>query len=384
VLTDFILVFGWLCLVLAVAGSLYTVIAGVLVRRYFRARWTAPRPVLSAESVTILKPLHGSEPGLRANLQTHLRQDTAAPVTFVFGVQDPSDSAIDVAKAVIADGAPYAANICHSDRQHGHNLKISNIINMVEAATGDVLVLTDSDIAVPPEHLERVLEALRQPGVGVVTCPYYGKAEAGFWSRFAAMGLTYSFLPNVVTGVSLGLANPCMGSTIALRRETLDKIGGFSVFRNALADDYAIGSAVRAIGLKSVVVPVLVSHSCSEQGFRSLVAHELRWAKTIRGVDLAGHAGSVITHPLALAAMAALLLGFSAASLTVLAAAVIARMGLMASVDHVTGRRSGPRWLAPARDLLSFGVFVGSFFIRSVRWSDKRFRVTSNGDLVPI
>jgi ceramide glucosyltransferase len=174
-----------------------------------------------------------------------------------------------------------------------------------------------------------------------------------------------------------------MGSTIALRRETLERIGGFLVFRDALADDYAIGSAVRALGLKSVVAPVLVSHSCSETNFRSLVEHELRWANTIKGVDFAGHAGSIVTHPLALAVLSLLLLGVSGAPLGVLALSLIARIGLMAAVDHVTGRGNEGWWLAPARDAVSFAVFVASFFTRSVRWRGRRFRVTANGEMVP-
>ena len=47
-----------------------------------------------------------------------------------------------------------------------------------------------------------------------------------------------------MVGMALGLAKPCFGSTIALKREALNAIGGFEAFANQLADDYAIGAAV--------------------------------------------------------------------------------------------------------------------------------------------
>ncbi len=78
------------------------------------------------------------------------------------------------------------------------------------------------------------------------------------------------------------LAKPCFGSTIALRRDTLAHIGGFDAFANTLADDYAMGDAIRRLGLKVEIAPFTVGHTFSEVSFADLWAHELRWARTIR------------------------------------------------------------------------------------------------------
>ena len=284
----------------------------------------------------------------------------------------------------MAEFADNESRICLDPAEYGYNRKISNVINISEQATGDVLVLSDSDIGAPADYLEGVLQSLAEPGVGVVTCPYFGKAEGGFWARFAAMGQSYNFLPNVLMGVWLGMAKPCMGSTVALRQETLDRIGGFRVFRDVLADDYALGAAVREIGLKSVVAPVLVSHSCTEGDLPTVVSHELRWAKTVKGVDFAGHIGSVITHPLPLALIAALFLKVSPETMLLVGAALAARVWLKATVDRVVGRGSGAWWLIPGRDLISFAVFVGSFLVRAVEWRGAKFHVTADGDLIPL
>jgi len=77
------------------------------------------------------------------------------------------------------------------------------------------------------------------------------------------------------------LARPCLGATIALSRETLSRIGGFEAVANQLADDYAIGKAVRQAGHRGVLPPLLVAHSCEEESLGEVVRHELRWARTI-------------------------------------------------------------------------------------------------------
>lgn len=378
---------GWFFAALSGVGLLYTIVAAVLVEQFFiRRPRLASSDLASKGGVTLVKPLHGAEPGLRENLETFLRQDISLPIEIVFGAQHPNDSALPLVEALIADRVetPVSeARICLDDSQHGYNRKVSNVINISAQVSGEVLVLSDSDIGVPPDYLTRVLEWLAEPGVGVVTCPYVGKAEGGFWAEFTAMGQSYSFLPNVVAGVSLGLADPCMGSTVALRRETLERIGGFRVFRDALADDYAIGAAVRTLGLKSVVAPILVSHSCAETTFGKVFAHELRWAKTVKGLDPAGHAGSIITHPFPLAALAALLLGFPPGVMILLGSTLIARAALMSAVDRAARRRLGPWLLAPMRDLVSFAVFLASFLGRDVVWRDAKFHVSTNGEMIP-
>jgi ceramide glucosyltransferase len=383
-LTILLVALGWLTAGLAVAGTCYTVMTGILIGRFFRGDSPPSRTVSLGQSVTILKPLHGAEPRLRQNLEGFFLQDGAAPAQIVFGVQASDDPALDVARTLELERASQDAVIVVDGTTRGQNQKISNIINMMTRSVHPVLVLSDSDIGVPKDYLRRVLAALNQPDVGVVTCPYYGVADVGFWSKVSAMGLSYQFLPNLIAGVSLGMAHPCMGSTIALRRETLDRIGGFDAFCDTLADDYAIGAAVRALGLKSVVAPVLVSHSCTEETFRALIAHELRWARTVKAVDPVGHLGSIVTHPLALALLAAAFFDFSTPALGLVLAAFAARLWLMGRVDRAIGRVLGSWWLSPLRDITSFLVFAGSFFISSVEWRGAKFHVTGDGGLRPV
>jgi ceramide glucosyltransferase len=144
-----------------------------------------------------------------------------------------------------------------------------------------------------------------------------------------------------------------------------------------------MGAAVRGLGLRSVVAPMLVAHSCAERGLREVAAHELRWARTVKSLDFPGHVGSLMTHPLPLAVIAALLLGMTPPALAILALALASRVVLAATADRAAGRRTASLWLIPPRDVLSFCVFVGSFCGQAVAWRGETFHVTADGDLVP-
>jgi ceramide glucosyltransferase len=375
------LAISWICLALAFAGSVYALTAGILVRRFARR----PAPLANGRaSVTILKPLHGAEPGLHDNLASFCAQDYPGPVQIIFGVQDPADAAIAVVRRLMADFPSADISMVVDPSPHGANRKIANLINMAKSIRHDIVVLADSDMRVERDYLARVIGALAQPGIGLVTCLYRGVPAAGFWSRLAAMAIDYHFLPSVLLGLSLGIARPCFGSTIALSRDMLTRIGGFEAFADHLADDNAIGEAVRRAGQRVAIPTMVIAHACPTRGPRELFHQELRWARTIRALDPPGFLGSVVTHPLPFA-----LLALGTGHMGVLGAVVVAgviacRLVLQAQVDHALGL-TATRWpLGPLRDLLSFLVFVASWFGGAVSWRGRRYRVGRDGILIPL
>jgi ceramide glucosyltransferase len=366
---------------LALFGAGYALAAAFLAGRFMRAENAA---VATYPAVTILKPLHLGEPGLSDNLESFFAQDYPGDIQIVFGVHDSNDPAIAVVEALQARYPHLDTVIVADGALHGSNAKVSNLINMLPAARHDILVLSDSDIVVTPRWLRHVTDALAQPDVGLVTCLYTGEVVRGqnrIWSTLSAMGTTYDFLPNVMLGASLGLAEPCMGSTIALTRAMLDEIGGFMAFADYLADDYEMGRAVRARGHVLAIPAMGVGHTATESSARELFRHELRWTRTIRTVNPLGHLGTIITFGFPIALISAVLLDFSWMSLAVVGLTLASRLFLKRRIDGIFGTYAGPYWLLPARDLLSFAVFLTSLFGETVHWRGSRFSVEPSGAL---
>ena len=140
-----------------------------------------------------------------------------------------------------------------------------------------------------------------------MTCLYYGIGGEGLWTRLSALAINAQFLPQAIIAVSLGLAKPCCGATIALRRSMLERIGGFGALADALADDHAIGVAVRSEGYDVVTAPFLVGHSCFEASLLQLIRHQIRVARTIKSIYPIAYAGTIMTHPWPLALLGLLL-----------------------------------------------------------------------------
>jgi ceramide glucosyltransferase len=263
--------------------------------------------------------------------------------------------------------------------EHGYNRKVSNLINMLPLARHETLVISDSDMEVGPGYLAEVVAVLENPSVGAASCLYHGLATGSVSARLAALAINTQLLPQVIAALRMRLAQPCFGATIAIRRGMLKHVGGFHAFRDVLADDYAIGAAVRAAGYEVPVLPLSIGHACLDSGIRAALAQQLRVARTIRLIEPLGYAGTIIAHPFALAALAALA-GASGSGLLIVLA-LSCRIALCACVRRAFGLPRQPYWLVPVHDLLAFAVYVVSFTGDTVTWRGLRYRIDDDGTM---
>jgi ceramide glucosyltransferase len=362
------------------AGCLYLVVAALAVRRF---GGLSIAPLAAPVPVTVLKPLHGEDAQLYDNLRSFCVQSHPC-FQIIFGVRDPADPAIAVARRLIAEFGDRDLALVIDPSVSGSNFKVSNLENMMPLAKHDVFVIADSDMRVEPEYLTTVTAPLVDHEVGLVTCLYRGRPVAGMWSRLAAMFVNHGFLPNALVGERLRPGTACFGATMALRRDIYATIGGFAGLRDQLADDYALGASIRRAGKRVVLSSQLVDTTMADADLRALMTHELRWARTLRLLAPRGFAGSIITQPLALTLIATLALGVPPVMLAVLAVALVCRMVMVRVVDEALGLPATPLWLVPLRDMLSFMVFVASFLSNRVAWRDGKFRIAADGRLVTI
>lgn len=369
--------FGIVFAGLAAIGVAYQAFAWIMLGRFFRPQQAPP----SSQAVTLLKPLYGSEPRLQDNLSTFLTQNHTGPIQLRCGLTDAEDPARTAVEALRSEHPLADIALVVDPARHGANGKVGNLINMMAQARHDVLILSDSDMSVAPDYLATLLAALARPGIGAATCFYRGRGDAGFWSEISAGIISHVALPDMVVGYTTGLARPCMGSTIALTRETLERIGGFERFADVLADDHAIGAAVGELGLRVDIPPLVLTHACAERSFAALWRQKLRWAATIRGLQPWGYLGSIVTRPLPLALLAVPFVPM--AGLALAAAALAVRLAVAARVDRTVSDQGGTRsvalWLLPLIDSVEFLVFAASFTVRKIDWRGNALTIEADG-----
>jgi len=373
---------------IGVLGSFYCLAEAFTVHRLMRLKGIRTTSLVATESgakvlalparpctndnspaVTIFKPLRNATPGLRRDLETLFAQDYSGTTEIIFGLHSESDPAREIVDQ-FKSRYPNIKVVVSCER-HGTNAKVTNLLNIVAHAQHPIFVICDGDIAVPVDWLSTLINTLEAPGIGLVSCLYSGAPEQPLlWPIMSAMGMSYSFLPNVVLAAATGLEVPCLGATMAIQRTILAEVGGFERVANALADDYELGRAVRAEGYSVALLMSAVRHNAGEKRTSEFFAHELRWARTIRMINPIGYVLSAITYNVAFAALG-VIANPSAIALSILAFAIGARIVLQHVVDRAFASWSGPAWLLPLRDLLSFLVFALTFMSKKVRWGGR-------------
>ena len=318
----------------------------------------------------MLKPLCGDEPLLEEALASICGQ-LYPSVQIVFGVQDAADPALRAVRRMQARFPRCDMTIVVGTASHGPNRKVSNLINMLPSARHDILVFSDSDLHVAPDYLERLIAELEIPGTGLVTTLCTGLAAVpGPGARLGAMHVSHSFVPGALLARALGRQD-CLGTTMALRREMLERVGGLDGLARHVAEDNILGQLIRAQGLRIGLADTVPATSVPEASLGRLWQHELRWARTICALEPAGFAASALQFPLFWAALACILTSGAGWALGLLAAAWTTRAAAALCIDRALrpGRGSGVCiWLLPLRDLLSTAEIVAGFGGARVVW----------------
>ncbi len=338
-------------------------------------------PSAPVPATTVLKPLCGDEPQLRAALASFCTQDFPAPLQIIFGVRSPTDSALPLAHELKARHPHLDIEMVVDPRVYGPNFKASNVINMMPFAKHDVIIVSDSDILIAPDSLRQIAARFAASDASIVSCLYRGApGEADNWvSQLGSLYIDAYYLPAAaVDGVTFGVSN-CYSPLLALRRDFVAAdLDNFRALAATIGDDAHIGRIAMERGRKIELAPFLVLTTIPETRIEQLLVHELRWARTTRALRPAGHVGMVFTHALPVALMTvlihpgvatALLFGSIAALRALLLATVEARFG------RAPTAKSPTPWFLMLREFLYFGVWVWSFANRNILYRGRKLRI---------
>ncbi|MEP7353443.1 MAG: glycosyltransferase, partial [Acidobacteriota bacterium] len=234
-------------------------------------------------AVSILKPVHGVEPSMREAIESHTVLE--GDYEFLCGVRSG-----DPAQALIAQFPKAQLVPVQTSTPNG---KVGVLMDLAKVARNPVLIVNDADIRVEPDYIARVTAPLADPRIGLVTCLYRAEG-ATMAARFEGLGIATDFAPSTLVARLVGVDEFAMGSTMVFRRTDLDRIGGFDVIANYLADDFQLGRRIHALGLKCVLSDVVVTTHLGGT-LIDVWQHQVRWARTIRVSKPGGYVGLPVT-----------------------------------------------------------------------------------------
>lgn len=340
------------------------------------------------DQVSVLKPLCGMDASLAENLQAFAQQ-THGNLTLVFGVAHAGDEALRVAQHFCREHAHLRTFISVGETPSLYNPKVALLAHMSARCSGDWLVVSDSNVRVTEDYVRDALSHAA-PDVGLVTHLVSGCGGSSIPAHFENSQLNCFVAPGVC-GVRFIAGQTCViGKSMFLRREVLEAIGGFESAGGYLAEDYILGQAVRRAGHRVVTARMPVPTWNEGWTFTRFVSRHLRWAVMRRQLSRAAYALEVLLTPgppLMVASALALWLPQAQLDVAWIAAALAADQTL----DFITYSRMIGKpaplitvLLNPVRQWLTVAIWGLGWFVQTVEWRGKTYRVGADSRLRPL
>jgi ceramide glucosyltransferase len=374
------------------AGMVLSAVPGYLRERRRALKLLEARPGFTPP-LSLLKPLHGAEPGLDEYLESFFRQDYPQ-YEILFCARLKDDAGLEAARRVAARHPGIPAKFLFTGGEPDYiNAKVASLKKMESEAAYEILVVSDSDVRVTPDYLRAVALEFADDNVGAMCCPYRGVAAArgnggaGLWARLEAVGMSVEMTSGVLVARAMEGMKFVLGPTMAFRREAIRRMGGFEVTADYCADDFVLGNETWKQGLTVVLSHHAIDHMVINSSFVASLKHQARWMRSTRFSRPRGHLGTALTFGLPyglLAWAAASALGHPCWGLALLGWSVATRLALAVAVGRwVVG---DPSWfgllaLYPVRDLMGFGFWAASYFSSKVLWRGRVYELLPGGKM---
>jgi ceramide glucosyltransferase len=219
--------------------------------------------------------------------------------------------------------------------------------------------------------------------LGVVSCLYRARPGGPFASRLEALAVNTDFTPMVMLSAEIEPVRFALGATVAIKRTTLEAIGGFRAIKDKLADDYYIGKLAADRGWAVELSSSIVNTVAHEETFADFWNHQLRWARTYRTTRPLSLATILIHGPFwALVLMVATgASGFAIKALILVLAMRLAMATLMLRKVLRVPELTRDIWLVPFKDLCMTGIWFASLLSNKVQWAGRHLEILADGTL---
>jgi ceramide glucosyltransferase len=372
-----------LLLVPVVGGSLFYMATQVTASLFFRSE-QGQATNTNQPPVTMLKPIYGLERNLERNLRSALSQDYP-DYQVVMSVQRLDDPALPLLRRLEQEYGPERATVVAVQSEPVVNGKVQNLENGLSAARHDILVISDSDVFTPADYLARIAAPLRDADVGYVCTLYKGVDARSWYEQLELLTYNAEFIPSSVFAYRTGASGLCLGASVALRRTTLEAVGGLASLADYLVEDYELGRRILERGERMVLLPYFVDLTVDLDSAKSWWRHQIYWDQNTRAARPVGFAASVLTRAVPFALLYAALRLFDPLGLLILLAAIAVRLGTAAGNALLLRDRATLRalWLLPLRDLAGLLFWVLAMGKRTFVWRGYGFELARGGRIVP-
>jgi cellulose synthase/poly-beta-1,6-N-acetylglucosamine synthase-like glycosyltransferase len=285
--------------------SFKSFLGGIAYLKFFREQLAKPRSNYTPFA-TIIVPCRGIDKGLDKNLAGFINQDYPQ-YEVIFVVDDESDPAVAVISELFArkvaegprrgkidtslfsDSTSTSASLRLCGKHHliiapktiSSSQKIENLREAVLHASSEskIFVFADSDARPSKDWLRALVTPLADENAGAATGyrwfiaknPTFGSELRSAWNA----SITSALGPNIKS-------NFCWGGSMAMRRDTFERLEMRKKWSGVLSDDFAVTRAVKAARLPIIFVPQALTATVEDCTLRETVEFTTRQMKITR------------------------------------------------------------------------------------------------------
>jgi ceramide glucosyltransferase len=343
-------------------------------------RHTEPRPrPLQRPAVTIIRPVCGLDAYEEATLRSTFELDYPQ-LEILLCCASATDLVVPLAQRLIAEHPGVQARLLIGDDRVSDNPKLNNVIKGWRAASHGWIVITDSNVLLPRDYVDRLFEAWK-PGTGLVSAPPIGARPANTWAELECAFLNGYQARWQFAADSLGFGF-AQGKTLFWRRIDLERAGGIHALAAELAEDAASTKLVREQGLRVRLVDGAFPQPLGLRALPSVWSRQLRWARLRRATFPVMYSLEIFSGlfaPLVAGVLAAWALDLPelATALLYIAIWLGSEYGLAATAGWPLSWRSPLLWLL--RDLLLPVLWLQSWLGNGLSWRGNDMSVAGHG-----
>jgi ceramide glucosyltransferase len=232
-----------------------------------------------APFVSIIAPCRGLDEDLEANLSALFCQKFPA-YEILFVVDSETDAAVSVIEKLLNKNSVSAklvvAGKATDSAQKVHNLRQA-VLETSDAS--EVYVFVDSDARPSENWLSNLIAPLADEKIGAASgYRWFISKKMNFSSE-----LRSAWNASIASALGANVrTNFCWGGSMAIRRETFEKIDMRERWRGVLSDDFAVTRAMKEAGLPIYFVPQALTASVENCTFGELLEFTTRQMKITR------------------------------------------------------------------------------------------------------
>ncbi|SNT24459.1 ceramide glucosyltransferase [Granulicella rosea] len=378
----------------SVTSSIYCgMVLAAAARFGLRKRREDRAPADYLPPVSVLKPLHGTEPGMERNIETFFEQDYPE-FELLFCARHETDEGLRLARRV-GERYPHVDAkyvTCGEPMPKFHNAKVYSLARLDEEAKHPTYITADADVRVERDYLQRMVQNLKDPKMSLASCVYlgtaYGGDRASFPSKLDAVGKSVEMTSGVLVADMIEGTKFALGATMAVRKQSFQEVGGFGLLGQYYADDFELGNRLakqgKGVRMSSHIIRLMVQDTPFWLSFRN----QLRWMQSTRRSRPWGHLGSGLTFAMPFGIMG-LIWGVAAGhplgGLLWLVAMATNRWLQAGAILRVMGDPEWYRGMAiyPLRDLLGSILWLGSYGGDKFYYRGKIYTLKDGGRVEP-